>query len=221
MNASGGSEHREVAVLLRKLEQHPTDQLRAEDVADDRADEKCAQTDEQSVTQLLEVLDERGSLLAVVEAARGSRGRGTRGIAPLGETGSASRSLPAAGAGGAAASGTLAGGVAGTGAGGGRAAATASGLSPVTESLNSLMPVPSERPISGNRLAPKSNKMTRSSKIRCNGERSDPPIAVDATKGLRRAESPIFRRRVRSGSDRDGPRWPASYHARDSWRSVR
>src|SRR5581483_494162 len=46
----------------------------------------------------------------------------------------------------------------------GTAKRSGSGLSPVTESLNSRIPLPSERPISGSRFGPKTSRRTTPSK---------------------------------------------------------
>ena len=142
------------------------------------ADRDRADDDEESLTQLVEMLDER-SLLAMIEATRQPDPRHSQapktsnpptaavlgdGLGLLLRLGGRSRGCGLLSRG---RSGAACGAV---GCGGGSSEREVSTLvascTPVTESLNSLMPTPSERPISGSRFAPKSSKARIERKIR-------------------------------------------------------
>ena len=120
------------------------------------------------------MLDER-RLLAVVEATRKPEPRHLALLSPLGDgfgfvlarLGRRGRAVSRS------AAGAASGAAAGAAARGAAAAAEAPTwsrfgcvLMPVTESLNSRIPTPSERPISGSRFAPKSSRARIKRKIR-------------------------------------------------------
>ena len=138
-------QRRQPAVALRQLQLEPVDQVPVEDVRDDEADEQRAEADEQPLPQLLEMLDER-RLLAVPESAR---------WADAHRIGYRTVSFSRCGVGV----------VSCVPAGSCVVVSVWLGVLPVTESLNSRIPLPSDRPISGRRFAPKRSRATSSRRM--------------------------------------------------------
>ena len=147
--------------------------LRVDDEADHGPDRDRRDDDEEALPQLVEMLDKR-RLLAMIEATRKPDPRHPQPSRErrLGDgLGLLLRAAAGAGAGAAGLDGRRqqepAAGAAGCGGGSSeRVSIFVASCTPVTESLNSLMPTPSERPISGSRFAPKSSRARISRKIR-------------------------------------------------------
>ncbi len=177
----GGAEGVDVAVLLRDQQLEPVDQVNAKNEPDDRTDDDGADADEQALAQLIEVLDER-CLLAVVQATRKPWPRHPWHLAlrdGLGFALSRSRSRRLfsgrlqrrGGCRDGAGRRRITSGAGATATGGGSSECVSTeGVLVVTESLNSRIPVPSDRPISGNRFAPKRSSSTSRRMIRWSGE---------------------------------------------------
>ena len=138
-------------VVGRQRAVQPVEKVRVEEVGEDRPDGDRAEHDEEPAAQLLEVLAE-SRLLGVAETARKprhvlarrSRARARLVVVAVWRRPSARRA-------------------------GAPAAATSSSEWPVTASLNSRIPCPSDLPISGSRLPPKRSSAIKRSRTMCQG----------------------------------------------------
>ena len=137
-------EGRELLVARRQLALERPDQVVVEDERDDEPDADRADADEEPLSQLFEVLDER-RLLAVVSGDAA----GVEGAWPSSRRARFRAAVSAARWCRCVPTGSV------------PVVWVASGFeTPETESLNSRIPVPSDLPISGSRFAPKSSSAT-------------------------------------------------------------